>query len=246
MLSISKIICWAAMTDLVFASATGVVPLSVIRRLGVRRMNLRVDAREGAVKLTLPRFAPLGPALRWVEEKRGWVEAQLERMPQPRPIMPGMLVPFGDRQLRLDWQPSHPRKPQIVGETIRIGGPAEGLEARTLRWLRQAALARLREETEQIAARGGIIVPSVAVGDPKSRWGSCSSSGAIRYSWRLHLAPAFVLKATVAHEVAHRVHMNHGPAFHALVAELLGADPKPARHWLRTHGQSLHGFGRAY
>ena len=78
-----------------------------------------------------------------------------------------------------------------------------------------------------------------------SRWGSCASTGTIRYSWRLILAPAFVRRATVAHEVAHLVHMNHAPAFHALVAEILGSDPRPARAWLRREGAALHRFGAA-
>jgi predicted metal-dependent hydrolase len=84
----------------------------------------------------------------------------------------------------------------------------------------------------------------VGVGDTLSRWGSCSSSGAIRYSWRLILAPPEVRRATAAHEVAHRVHMNHSPAFHGLVAELFGADPKPQRDWLRREGAGLHRLGR--
>ncbi|MDP8994550.1 MAG: M48 family metallopeptidase, partial [Pseudomonadota bacterium] len=84
----------------------------------------------------------------------------------------------------------------------------------------------------------------VAVGDPISRWGSCSSSAAIRYSWRLILAPDWVRRATVAHEAAHLVHMNHGPAFHALVGELLGEDPRPAWLWLRREGAALHRIGR--
>jgi len=89
-----------------------------------------------------------------------------------------------------------------------------------------------------------VKVSKVGVGDPVSRWGSCSASGTIRYSWRLVLAPDFVRRATVAHEVAHRVHLNHGRDFHALVATLLGADPAPARAWLRREGAGLHRFGR--
>jgi predicted metal-dependent hydrolase len=96
------------------------------------------------------------------------------------------------------------------------------------------------------AGRANVAVTAVQVGDPRSRWGSCSYSGTIRYSWRLILAPDFVMRATVAHEVAHRVHMDHSPAFHAKVAEIYGADPKPARLWLRANGAKLHGFGRIY
>jgi predicted metal-dependent hydrolase len=102
----------------------------------------------------------------------------------------------------------------------------------------------LERETRAFAERAGVAVSRVSVGDPISRWGSCSARGSIRYSWRLILTPDWVRRATVAHELAHRVHMNHGPAFHALVAELLEEDPTPARQWLRRHGASLQRFGR--
>ena len=113
-----------------------------------------------------------------------------------------------------------------------------------MRWLKRHALDVLSRETAEYAAKAGVAVTRVGVGDPTSRWGSCSSSGAIRYSWRLILAPDHVRRATVAHEVAHRVHMNHSPRFHALVEQLFGADPKPARLWLRREGAGLHRFGR--
>ena len=124
-----------------------------------------------------------------------------------------------------------------------MGGPIEGLEARLQRWLRSEALALLREETREFAGKAGVMAAKVGVGDPVSRWGSCSSAGTVRFSWRLILAPDFVRRATVAHEVAHLVHMDHGPDFHALVERLLGADPKPARLWLRREGAALHRIG---
>ncbi len=113
------------------------------------------------------------------------------------------------------------------------GGPAESFATRIERWLRREALRLLAEDTAHYAAKAGVTVAQVAVADPKARWGSCSSTGTIRYSWRLLLAPEHVRRATVAHEVAHRVHMHHGPAFHALVADLFEGDPDTARRWLR-------------
>lgn len=112
-----------------------------------------------------------------------------------------------------------------------------------MRWLKAHARDLLGRETAEFAAKAGVAVARVGIGDPVSRWGSCSAGGAIRYSWRLILAPDFVRRATVAHEVAHRVHLNHGPAFHALVEELLGADPRPARAWLKREGAALHRIG---
>jgi predicted metal-dependent hydrolase len=132
----------------------------------------------------------------------------------------------------------------VADGRILTGGPLETIEPRLLRWLKQQARVVLERETRACADKADVTVARIGIGDPLSRWGSCSESGSIRYSWRLILAPDWVLRATVAHEVAHRVHMNHGPAFHALVAGLFGADPAPARLWLRRHGAGLHRFGR--
>lgn len=130
-------------------------------------------------------------------------------------------------------------------EDLVCGGPIDQFPARIERWLKREALRLLTQDTAHYAAKAGVTVAKVAIGDPKARWGSCSGDGTIRYSWRLLLAPGFVRRATVAHEVAHRVHMHHGPAFHALVAELFEGDPDAARRWLRAEGAGLHWYGRA-
>jgi predicted metal-dependent hydrolase len=120
----------------------------------------------------------------------------------------------------------------------------EGLSRRIETWFKRRALAILTEETAEFAAKAGVTVSRVTVADPKGRWGSCASTGAIRYSWRLICAPSYVRRSTVAHEVAHRLHMDHSPAFHAAYRQLLEADPAPARAWLRRHGAALHWVGR--
>ena len=114
-----------------------------------------------------------------------------------------------------------------------------------MRWLRAEAQRLLDLETRACAAAAGVTIESVRVGDARSRWGSCTGSGAIRYSWRLVMAPGWVRRAVVAHEVAHRIHMHHGPDFHALAAELNGSDPAPAMRWLHTNGTRLQGIGRS-
>lgn len=209
-----------------------------------RVMRLRVDSRSGAVTLTYPRRMSQRRAIEWAAGQRRWIEDALAKVPAQVPIAPGRDLPIGGIPHRIDWEPGRSRVVKVESGRILASGPVETLEARLLRWLRQQAGSVLERETREFAAKAGVTVTRVGVGDPISRWGSCSSSGAIRYSWRLLLAPDWVRRATVAHEVAHRIHMNHGPDFHALVEALLGADPKPARLWLKQHGAALHRIGR--
>jgi len=209
-----------------------------------RVMRLRVDRRTGTVVLTVPRRVSRRKALEWAAGHRDWIDAQRARLAAVVPLEPGREIPLFGVSHRIDWDPARPRTPRIEEGRIVCGGPLDGLELRLKRWLARIALERLQAETEEFGAKAGVGVARVGVGDPVSRWGSCAASGAIRYSWRLILAPDWVRRATVAHEVAHRIHMNHGPDFHALVAQLLGADPKPARLWLRREGAGLHRIGR--
>jgi predicted metal-dependent hydrolase len=210
-----------------------------------RAIRLGVDRRTGEVVLTIPRRESRRKALAWADGHRDWILARLAEVAPAIALAPGADLPVYGRPHRIDWSADRRRTPRLEEGRLIVGGPREGLESRLLRWLRRHALDTLAAETAEFAAKAGVRVNRIGVGDPLSRWGSCSASGGIRYSWRLILAPDWVRRATVAHEVAHRVHMNHGPDFHLLVETLLGADPKPARLWLRRHGPSLHRIGRA-
>ena len=219
--------------------------VEIVRNARARTMRLTLDPTTGRARLVLPRRAALKPAIAWAEGKRDWLAAQRAGLPRPLPFAPGTVLTVDDRALTIAWAPGRRRTVVRAGDTLSLEGPIETVPRRVAAWLRRAALDLLAEDTRHYAQAAGVTVTQVAVGDPRGRWGSCASSGAIRYSWRLVLAPAWVRRATAAHEVAHRVHMNHGTAFHALVAELYGADPTPARAWLRANGAALHWVGRS-
>jgi predicted metal-dependent hydrolase len=230
-------------TDLSFRAGAIVRPLTVRRVATAKAMRLAVDPRDGAVRLTLPRRMSEAKARVWAEQQRGWVERQLGLLPAPRPFAPGAVVPFRGEQVPIEWMPSHPRLPRLDDGRLILGGPAEAVPRRVLAWLRREALRVLTEETVRIAARAGVSIGRVGIGDPRTRWGSCSARGDIRYAWRLILAPPFVLSSTVAHEVAHRLHMDHSADFRAAEARLLGKSPARARAWLRAHGAELYWVG---
>lgn len=220
------------------------LPVEIVRNARARRARLSVDRATGRVRLVLPPRAPIKQALAWAEGKAEWIAAQRERLPEARPFVPGAEIPFGDTTLTIVWDSSAPRRVERVGVELRCGGTLDGMSRRATLWLKREALRVLSEETAEFAARAGVVVTKVAIGDPKTRWGSCASSGTIRYSWRLILMPEFVRRSTVAHEVAHRLHMNHSAHFYRVVEILDERDPDESRRWLRANGAALHWLGR--
>lgn len=224
-------------------ASVGGVPVTLRVSPRARRLRLSVDPRTGAVLLTVPRRISERRALAWASDHQGWIEAQLAGLPTATAFAAGANVPLYGLPHRIDWDPARPRRIERGEGRLVVGGPAEGLEGRIARWLKAHARDLLARETREYGAKAGVMASRVGIGDPVSRWGSCSASGAIRYSWRLILVPDHVRRATVAHEVAHLVHLHHGPEFHALVERLFGADPKPARAWLKREGAALHRIG---
>ena len=218
--------------------------IEVVRNARARRARLSVDPASGRVRLTLPARAAVSRYRDWVEQHRDWIAAQQAKLPQPRPFAAGGTVPLCGDLLTIDWSEAHPRSVRREGDRLVVGGPLDGLARRVEAWLKREAKRVLALETVEYAARAEVSVEAVTIGDPRSRWGSCTSRGRIRYSWRLILAPAHVRRSTVAHEVAHRVHMHHGPTFHALADAIFEGSHAEARRWLRANGAALHWVGR--
>lgn len=220
------------------------LPIEIRGVRGAKRMRLRLDERRVLLKLTGPLRMNRKAALDWAAEQREWVEAQIDTMLPNEPFVPEAHIPIEGCDVELAWEEKAPRTPCLEGARLVCGGPVESFAHRIELFLKRRALETLSRETMEIAAHAGITVRSVTVGDADTRWGSCSSSGRIRYSWRLILAPPEVRRYVVAHEVAHMRHMNHGAQFKALERELFGGDADAARLLLRRVGSRLKRIGR--
>jgi predicted metal-dependent hydrolase len=123
-----------------------------------------------------------------------------------------------------------------------VAGQAPHVDRRVGDFLRREAKRDLEAASLRCAAELGVLVKRVAVRDQTSRWGSCSTTGVLSFSWRLILAPSAVLQYLAAHEVAHLVEMNHSVRFWRLVRKLC-PDHERAKVWLDVHGSDLHRYG---
>jgi predicted metal-dependent hydrolase len=212
---------------------------------GARRLRLRFDEASGTLKLTCPRRTSRRAALAWALDQRDWIEAQLAAALPPEPFAPGAVIPVEGRDTQILWSPTARRTPVLADGTLTCGGPEAGLARRIELFLKRHALDIMSREVAEFAGQAAVTARSVNVGDAGSRWGSCSSQGRIRLSWRLILAPPNVRRYVVAHEVAHLRHMNHGPEFKALEAGLFGPGIAEAKSDLRRVGPRLRRIGRS-
>lgn len=222
------------------------VPIEIRAIRSARRLRLRFDEITGTLKLTCPARTSRRAALAWALDQRDWVEAQLARVTPPEPLIPGAVVPIEGVETSIVWRSEMPRTPVVSGGELRCGGPRESVPRRAEAFLKKFALETMSRDVAEFAIAAGVSVRSVSVGDAGTRWGSCSSDGRIRLSWRLILAPPEVRRYVVAHEVAHLRHMDHGPEFKAFEARLFGPDLAQAKSKLRRLGPRLRRVGRGH
>ena len=219
-------------------------PIAIRLHPRARRLRLRLDPDKRQLLLICPPRSSRKAALDWAVGQRLWVDAELAKLPSGNPFEPGETIPFQGVETLLVWSADLPRTVRHQDGRLSCGGSRDGFARRIEAWLRRHARDLLSSDTAATAQRAGVTVRSVSIGDASSRWGSCSASGAIRYNWRLILAPPHVRRWVVAHEVAHRVHMNHGADFKAFEAQLFGGDVAAARSALRLLGPRLKRVGR--
>lgn len=211
------------------------------RSARARRVSLRIDPRGGAVVVTLPPRAARHAGVALLMNHADWVSARLAALPGPVLFTDGAVVPLHGRDHRIRHAPGT-HGVQAIGGEILVGGNGEFLARRVGDFLRAEARRRFSELVGQKAMAAEVTPHRVAVKDTKSRWGSCAANRNLGFSWRLVMAPAHVQDYVAAHEVAHLRHMNHGPRFWALVAELT-PHTDAAVVWLRNNGPRLLRIG---
>ncbi|CUH53880.1 M48 family metallopeptidase [Shimia marina] len=219
----------------------GAPPITVVLRPSsrARRISLRVSRLDGKVTLTVPRGVSAAQALGFAEEKQDWLRQQLAKQPAQVPIALGAQVPVAGRERVI--VAGTGRSVVLGQETLAVPGKPEQVARRVQTYLKDLARHRLSEAVDHYAMRLGKAPSRMTLRDTRSRWGSCSSAGALMFSWRLVMAAPDVLDYVAAHEVAHLQEMNHSQAFWDVVMRLHGPYEGP-RRWLRTDGQVLHRY----
>ena len=213
------------------------IEITLRRSARARRLSLRVSRLDGRVTLSLPAHLPERAAVEFAREREGWLRGALADVPTEIPVVPGVMVPVEGRAVPV--LPGSGRAAKLRDGALHVPEARPGPAAAA--FLKHLARDRLSATSDRYAAVLGRTVTRLSLRDTRSRWGSCSSAGALMYSWRLAMAPPGVLDYVAAHEVAHLVHMDHSAAFWAVVEDLC-PDHRTHRARLRREGTALHRY----
>lgn len=217
--------------------------VTFIRSARARRASLRVDPARRRIVLTAPLRMARGTAVGFAESQAGWIATRLKRLPELRPFADGVELPLFGAPHRVRHRPDRRGTVWLEEGEIHVAGRPEHLPRRLRDWLMAHVRERLVTAVHEKAARVERRVSRITVRDSRSRWGSCGPDGGMSFSWRLVFAPLEVMDYLVAHEVAHLVHMNHGPRFWALAERLCDGPMAPPQAWLKKNGEVLLQYG---
>jgi len=212
-------------------------PYRIRRSPRARRIRVSVD-NNGEIEVVLPRRSPERHAAEAVKELAPWIERRrraVARVALEIARTPGT-VPYLGETLRLVPEPGRTRVHRR-GDALLVpeGDPRPALE----RWYRRRAKAEIGPRLDAATQRAGSRYTGLTIRAQRTRWASCSSTGAMSFNWRLLLAPPEILDYVVEHEVCHLEVMDHSPRFWRLLASR-SPDWRAHSAWLRRYGPTLN------
>ena len=206
-----------------------------------KRMALRLDSKNRAVNLVLPKRASIRSAYMFAREHKYWIRKKLAELPQMIEFTDGTVFPLlgEDVEIKVTYDTTLKFTDiQLKNNELLVFTNKENPSARIKRFIIDQAKQRLSALADEKAAQIGEKISQIDVKDTTSRWGSCSHDGKLCFSWRLIFAPYVAFDYVVAHEVAHLRIMDHSPAFWDQ-CEALCENYSRGKSWMRRNSGEL-------
>ena len=214
--------------------------MKVVYSTRSRRLSIRIDKKDRMAVLTVPKYCSKRKAISFVEAHQEWVIENLKKIPELKKFKNNDVISlFGKEYTIVHSQIRGGTKLDKKNKILYVSGGIEFLHRRVKDFIKKMALEEFTKRSREVAEKIGKTVHHVCIKDTKSRWASCSTLNNINYSWRLALAPEYVIRYIVAHEVSHLKHQDHSAYFWALV-EFLEEDAHFGREWLTEKGHTLY------
>ncbi len=216
---------------------SNILPDEIIRS-SRKTLSISIDG-QGRLIVRAPKRCENERIFAFLAQKEGWIlKKQAERrataIELPPENLDGYAFPFLGERVRISLYEG--KKVALQAGVLYL--PKDNAKTKLLKWLKGRAKEIFEEETARAAATMGVSYTSITVTSARTRWGSCSQSNALRYTFRLAYCPREIIRYVVVHELAHTRHKNHSPRFWREVERYL-PDWKTRRKWLKAHGSLM-------
>ena len=223
-----------------------------LRRSRRRKKTVQIAVSGGTVTVSAPMRTPNAEIEAIIKERSDWIKEKLESEAHVPPI-PGLFsgdkLPYLGGDLDLVVEEDDVRRPSArmdgsslaatVSKGLQADERQEAVRAAIVAWYRAQAGKLLAESVARwLPAMGRSEMPRVLVREQKTRWGSCSADGTLRFSWRLAMVAPELIDSVAVHELAHLEVMNHSPAFWEVVLRTM-PDARERRKRLSDAGRLL-------
>jgi hypothetical protein len=212
-----------------------------------KTFSLQVD-ETGKLIIRAPRNASDVTIREIVARKQSWIEKKLHSVHERNRKKPVQNFRDGDRYpylgtwypLSVDHSPAGGMPLLFEEGRFRLDGRQKH-RARELmiHWYRDQARRILTERTLHYASLTGLSYGRVNITGAQKRWGSCSTTGNLNFSWRLIMAPREIIEYVVVHELVHLEERNHSNRFWKKVSEIM-PEFKDRKKWLDEYGYLFH------
>lgn len=199
---------------------------------------------DATLVVRAPMNTPLDYIERLVDRKIEWIRKAIARViSRPRAIkrefVDGESFLYLGKTYKLNL--AKKQKSKLIFKNHFSLREGERKHARELlvSWYRQEAMKKITERVEWSTRRTGLSYKSIKISSANKRWGSCSTTGNLNFSWKLIMAPLSVIDYVVVHELAHLEHKNHSKSFWNSV-KVMYPNYEKAKAWLRVNEGMLN------
>jgi hypothetical protein len=216
-------------------------PVVISRKNNIRRLSLKVCRITGEISINAPKFLSESEIYKFYYLNRNWIHIQINQCLVPKIVKEGLFLPVEGNLYEIVVKKSCSKIKILENNQIcipkNISDIGKELQTFLLEYCKSVMIPIILKKSNLIQKK----IKKISFKDTKSRWGSCSSTGSIMLNWRLIMVPPSVYNYVIIHEIAHLVHMNHGPLFWKLVQELSPNYSKD-KEWLKKNGRKIRRY----
>ena len=221
-------------------NSVNIFPVTFNKSFRSKSIKITPNLIKKVIKVTYPFYVTKNTAIKFLEENKSWVTAQLELLPSRVIIEDESIITFIGNEYKIRHIPTARRGVWIEKNYIFVSGEKQFLNRRVKDFLKTEFKKYLNQRVKYYADKIDKKVSKISLKDTTTRWGSCVSNGNVAFSWRLCFAPVNIIDYVVAHEVAHLQELNHSNNFWKLVYKICDYNVDEAVKWLAREGLKLY------